>query len=253
MEDELATGAAACVADLLDFYRRNVSIFSQAGRLGRQRAPPIRRVRLHGHRLGVDDDIRLTDRPLVRTGEDPWRGHVGRIAARRACVDPCRERRDLFLAQRKVVLVILNADGLVDEPWRHGAHLAAEAGPLFYRARPRPDLFVGDERHRRDRIRAVAGLTTALKNRRHVLGEGRRTLSLACDGARRRERNQCRRQHEQQRLHLLVPCHRTCLLEWQNSQPVGRVKPASRAPPGWTIDHRGMPAGRTPIFFGRGV
>ena len=55
------------------------------------------------------------------------RRHVRGVAAWRAGVGPLRDLGDLLLAQRRVVLVVLDADVLLDVPRRH------HAGP-----RPRP-------------------------------------------------------------------------------------------------------------------
>ena len=59
---------------------------------------------------------------------------------------------------------------LVDVPRRHLP--VGDAG--LDRARPRPRLLVGHERHRRDRIGPVARFALLLEDRRDVLGERRR-------------------------------------------------------------------------------
>ena len=70
--------------------------------------------------------------------------------------------------------------GRIGEPRRH--LLVGDRG--FDRARPRPRLLVGQERHRRDFARPMAGLTVLLQHRQHVLVER---------GARRqRRRRRCR-------------------------------------------------------------
>ena len=59
---------------------------------------------------------------------------------------------ELLVAQRRVVLVLLNADGLVEEPGRH----LVFADPHFHRLGPRARVRVGQQRHRRDLVRTMA-------------------------------------------------------------------------------------------------
>ena len=99
------------------------------------------------------------------------RGHVFRIALRRAGGDPLDDRVDLRVAQRPVVLELLNADRLVEMPRRHLARLDAGRDRL----RPGPRFLVRDERHRRNRIGPMARLALLLEDRRDVFGEGRRS------------------------------------------------------------------------------
>ena len=63
------------------------------------------------------------------------------------------------------------------------ARFVAQLRPLLDRAGVGTHLFVGDQRHRRDRVGAVARLAAALQNRRDVHGEGLR-------GARHRRERQ---------------------------------------------------------------
>ena len=144
------------------------------------RLPP----RVVGARLlrpggGADDQIglgaeerrvvpALAVRPLLR------RRHVLRIALRRACVDPLHDRGDLLVGERSIVLELLDADGLVDVPWRHLARF--DAG--LDRTRPRPGLLERPQRHRRDRARPMTGFALLLKYWRDVLREGGRRRDL---------------------------------------------------------------------------
>ena len=75
----------------------------------------------------------------------------------------------LSLSERSF-LKLCTPTRLVDVPGRHLVIGDARAD----RARPRPRLCVGDERHRRDRIGPVARLALVLEDRRDVLREGRR-------------------------------------------------------------------------------
>src|SRR5206468_12737954 len=99
------------------------------------------------------------------------------IALGCALVRPLHDRVDLLGRERWIVLVLLDADMLVDEP---GRHLAARDLGLD-RARPRTRVLVGEERHRRHHARPMAGLTRSLQDRRDVFCE----RHLAITGARR--------------------------------------------------------------------
>ncbi len=84
--------------------------------------PHVGTARRHDMRLrNLDDEIRLADVPHVVVLKLARRRHVGHVAFLRALVDPCRNRRDLLLGQRRVVLEFLNADVALDMPRRHEA------------------------------------------------------------------------------------------------------------------------------------
>src|SRR5262249_11897712 len=154
--------------DFLDLERCHVAIVGEAGRDARYFAPPVWCVALHQDLLALDNKIRGADRPRPGVGPLLRRRHVGRIAARRAVVDPLRNRRDVVVAERWIVLELLDAEVLLDVPRRHYAGSRSDAGALLDGAGPRPYLVVGNERHRRHTLRAVAVLAAALKNRRDV-------------------------------------------------------------------------------------
>ena len=120
----------------------------------------------------------------VGIGEAHRRGHVLRIAQRRAGVHPADERRDLRVAEAAVVLELLDADGAVDVPRRHQAlrHLPLDLVRVLAR------VLVGDERHRADRIRLMADLALLLQDRRDVLRER--------DGCRSRRRRHATRRRQ---------------------------------------------------------
>ena len=136
--------------------------------------PRVHRVALLGVGRRLEDQVGLAvhllevpdvvARPLDRLR------HVLHVALGRAGRHPLDDGVDLGVAQRAVVLEVLDAQALVEVPGRHlpGLHAVAD------RAGPRPALLVGDERHRRDRIGPVARLALRLEDRRDVLGEGRR-------------------------------------------------------------------------------
>ena len=134
----------------------------------------------------------VPSRPLER------RRHLGWIALRCAAVGPFRDGSDLGVVQRDVVLELLDAGVFLDEPRRHHAAFVAQRGALLHRARERPDLFIGDQRHWRERVRSVAALAAALKDRRDVLGKGDlRRLPGRCDRDERRQRQRHEPGHTQ--------------------------------------------------------
>ena len=157
--------------------------------------PRVLRHRRHGERMRLDDQVRFLlpeagrEIPALILGPRPRRRHVLRIAFRRAVVHPADDGVDLRVGQRPIVLELLDADRLVDVPRRHLP--VGDAGAD--RACPRPRLGVGLERHRRDRIGAVAGLALGLEDRRDVPGEGRRRWRVLAAPARPGERQDRRR------------------------------------------------------------
>jgi hypothetical protein len=161
------------VVHFLDLERGNVAVFGEPGGNAGNLSPPVRSVALHLELVGLDDDVRRADGPGVTVGVLLCRRHIGGVAARRAAVGPFRDRRNLVVAERRVVVKLLDADVLLDVPRRHDAGPRADAGALLDGARPGPDVLVGHERHRRNPIGPVAILAAALQDRRDVLREGR--------------------------------------------------------------------------------
>jgi len=98
-----------------------------------------------------------------------WRGHVGRVAARRAGINPRRDGVDLL---RRQAGVVAHRQRLrhVGAPGRHLAryHLRLD------RLGPRPRVFVGEQRHRRHFTGPMARGALGEHDRRHILGECRR-------------------------------------------------------------------------------
>ena len=107
--------------------------------------------------------------------------------------------RDLLRGQRQVALEPLDADVLLDVPGRHDVLVAPQPGPILHGARPRTRVLVGDQRHRRHRVGAVAALAAPLQDRRDVLGERdvlnvRRGLCVRGRGRRQQGRDHRREQ-----------------------------------------------------------
>ena len=122
----------------LDLHRLDPAILGELD-LGELIDPPVRAGRIHrevARRRHLQ--IGLADEPVAFGAERQRRRHVGRIALRRAGVDPPHDGRDLVVAQRAVVLVVADADGLVEMPRRH----VAVRDALPDRPRPRTHLVV---------------------------------------------------------------------------------------------------------------
>ena len=169
--DRGATFLLPRVIHFLDFDRRDVTILGHAGGRGREHTPPVWADRLHAHGRCVDDEIGRADLPGVGVGPHARRRHIGRAPLRRAAVGPFRDRGDFGVAERDVVLEVLNAQIFFDEPRRHHAALVAQPGALLDGSGKGPHFFIADEGHRRERIGPMAALAAALQNRRDVLGE----------------------------------------------------------------------------------
>src|ERR1700730_12089505 len=111
----------------------DISIFCRAERRV-ERAIQVGARRGHLVRRVMHNQIRRADPPYADVLELRLRGDVSRVTLRSARVHPLDDRRDLSVAQRRIVLVLLDADRLVDEPrW----HLAL-GDALFRRPRPWP-------------------------------------------------------------------------------------------------------------------
>ena len=167
-------------AHLLHLDRLDVAVRGEAGRHGAVLVVIVGRHRGHRHDRRGHDEVGLADGPHAGLRKHQRRGQIGRIAARGAVVGPGRQGGDLRVAQRDVVLVVLDADGLVDEPRRH----LAQRGPVPDRAGPGTRLLVREERHRRHRVRPMAVLAGALQDGRDVPRE--RHLRAGLGRARRR-------------------------------------------------------------------
>ena len=151
-----------------DFHRLDPAIFGETG-VGEIIDPPVRTGRVHLVRsIHLHDEVRLTDMPDVFRSEVLRPRHVGEVAGRRTRVGPLHHLLDFLVGQRKIVLVLADAHGLVEMPWRHLA--AGDALPD--RTSPRACLLIRSERHRRGRAGVVAPRAFGLEDRRDVLREG---------------------------------------------------------------------------------
>ena len=238
--DGVAGAVRRDVVEFLDLDRRHVAVLLEVDRDGAERGPLVGGGGRDDDRRRLDDQIRLTDLPLVRGAELERRRQVGRIAQRGTVIGPDRDLLDLLLAQRDVVLVVLNPEVPLDEPRRHGAPFAAETRAHLHCAGPGPHLLVGEERHRRHRRRPVTVLAAPLQNRRDVAGErhlgvrgaggGRR---LGAGSGRHQETNETggeRQPTEMLRVHRTTPSLRnvrTTPLQYPPRGAVRNVRPAA--------------------------
>ena len=184
-------GPSAFDADRFDLDGADPARLGQPG-LGHRPEPLVLRPRRQRVRRRLDHEIRLAVErrvlPFIACPQVDRRRHVLRITGRRALVDPADDRRDLLAAQAAIVLELLDADGLIDVPWRHLARL--DAG--LDRTRPRPALLERPQRHRRDRAGPMAALALLLEDRRNVFRK-RRPLRHLCERSARHEQGAYRR------------------------------------------------------------
>ena len=100
------------------------------------------------------------------------RRQILRVALGRAGVDPARDRRLLRVGQAALVREV--ADRRIGMPRRHDAGLDRVGN----RARPRPRILVGEQRHRRDLARPMTGGAVGKEDRRDVIKGGPTGLCL---------------------------------------------------------------------------
>ena len=169
----------------LGLDRRDVHVFGEPG-IDVDVVEFVGPVRAQLVRLGQrDDDVRLADVPLVEVAE-LTRG--GGMSAGLPAGAPASTHFAMVAISASV------SDGsslnLVMPTWRSMYHggISRVDDLLLDRARPRPRVLVGQQRHRRDRARAMAVLTGALQDRRDVLAEGDRRCATGCCARRRRRR-----------------------------------------------------------------
>ena len=174
------------VVDFDDLNRLDVAFLVERYGNAVDFAPPVRGAGELGHRIGRHDQVGLARGPLDAVVEYQRLGRVDRVALGRAGLGPDGNRLDFGVVQRRIVLVILDADVLFHVPRRHGAGAVADAGLVFDQAGERSDLFISDERHGADAADAVAILATPLQDRFDVLVES----NLVLLGVRREGRGQ---------------------------------------------------------------
>src|SRR5262249_52296756 len=134
-------------------------------------SPPVRGIAFDENLLRLDDQVWSADRPFRSVAPLARRRHIGEVATRCTAIGPLRNFGDFLVAQRRIVVELLNPDILFDIPWRHDTRFRAKTGTQLHGARPRPGVLIGDERHRRYAIGPVAVLAAALKDWRDVLRE----------------------------------------------------------------------------------
>ena len=145
----------------------------------------------------LDDDVGLADEPRQIVGERARSRQVRRVAHRRAVVHPFGDRLHLAVGQRRIVLELGDAHVAIDVPRRHLAIDDLRAN----RARPRPGLLIGHQRHRRDGAEPVTRLAVLLENWRHILRESDLRGLCAAGGRKQQHRADGRRAQLPSRLH----------------------------------------------------
>ena len=99
----------------LAFDRFDVTVLGETG-LDVVAAPPVGRFGRDDMLRRCHDDVRLADVPSIRIVELARLRHVRDVSHRRAGIDPFRDRRDLVVAQRRIVLEALDTDVRIDPP-----------------------------------------------------------------------------------------------------------------------------------------
>ena len=159
------TGRIVDVIHFHNLYRFHVAIFFERNLDTGNIAPPVRSTSQLGDRLGFDDQIRLTGSPFEAVIKYQRLRRICLIAFRSAITSPLRDRCKLFIAQRRVVLVVSNAYIFFHVPGRHGSGAIAQGCLVLNQTGKWCYLLIGDQRHRRDTTRPVAVLAATLQNR----------------------------------------------------------------------------------------
>ena len=146
-----------------DLDGANPSIFGERQRQARRRKiVGSGRGNLHFGQL--DDHVRLAQLPALREGRRLR--HVLRLPHRRAGIHPSRDGRNLAVAQARIVGE--RSHGGIGKPGRH----LSGRDSLFDCPRPRPRVFKGEQRHRRDFAGAMAADAPGVQDWSNVAGEG---------------------------------------------------------------------------------
>ena len=177
--------------------RLDPAVLGQPGGRAVEQPVPVGRDRLERVLGRRDHQVRLAERPVLAAGPCDGGRQVRRVAAGRPAVRPGGDGLDFLRTQGDVFLEALDADVLLDEPRRHPVRVVVGPGGLVPDGpRPRPHLFVRDQRHRCDGARTMARLARALEDRRHVPRERRRRLRAGLCGRVGRPRRCARQQRE---------------------------------------------------------
>ena len=162
------------VVDLADLHCFHIPVMLEGNVDRLDLAPPICDSTLDEDLIRFHDQVRL-DPPAVFTHRIQLHLQVRRVALRRAVVGPGLDLRELLVRQRRVLLVVLDADVLLDIPRRHRAHAVPDRRLVpDPRGVPSNFLIVG-ESHGARPARAVALHAAPCQNRRDVLRERHRT------------------------------------------------------------------------------
>ena len=115
------------------------------GHFGKRFEPDVLAVGRHGVGFRLEHEIRrpilFGQFPAIVGGPLFGRRHVFGISERSARVHPANDRGNLRVAQRNVVLKLLNPDGFVEMPRRH----IPGGDPLLDGLGPRTGLLISDE------------------------------------------------------------------------------------------------------------
>ena len=158
------------VVDLTDLHGRDIPVLFERNLDLLDLAPPIRRTGFHEEYFAPHDQVGL-DRPLARVVELQRRRHIGRITLGSSGVRPRRDRRYLIIAQRHVVLELLDPDVLFHIPRRHGPGAVSQSRSVFDERSPRTRRLVRLQRQRSPTSGPVTVHTFLLENRSDISRE----------------------------------------------------------------------------------
>ena len=168
-----ARAARRHVVDLADLHRAHVAVRLERDRDRLDLTPPIRGIAFHRDLVRRHDQVR-PDRPRGGVAPLDRLGQVRRVALRSTVVDPRLDERELLVREGRVVLVVLDADVLLDVPRRHGAHAVADRRAPLDLLGVAADVLIRDQRHRAGAVGPVAGLAAPLQDRFDVRVKGGR-------------------------------------------------------------------------------
>ena len=150
VEDEPATDGLTRVlgiehvVDLSELKGLDIPVGGVSHPCGFDLTPPVGGVTVDGDFWQHRDQVRLADGPAAVT-EVTSRRSVGRIASRGTVVRPGCDHGNLGIAERRIVLVVLNPDVPLDVPRRHHPRTWPHGGPTLHRPSPGSCLLVRQE------------------------------------------------------------------------------------------------------------